>query len=446
MKKRHFVFFFMYLVTVTGFAQEEYRGVVSNEFRHRIDDYEFRLTQKPTGVRGLGMGGAQLAASNNLAAIYWNPAGLTAVDGLQLTFDATMSFNGVTYDPPRFTGIALGTDVSPYVGIHNAAIGYGLDLGGRNVTLGFGYQMYNNMNMELKTTQYSYGGGLVQEEDRITGGIHALKPAFAVDIFPFLSLGVTYNILFGKSDYELKIVSPYADKLLYFRFADEEEYSGGYTDIGVQLAPVSWLSAALTIRPEWTLEISENNESFNSLMVLENERIIWETPPDSLNVFEYQIPMRLGAGIALKPWSHTTFAVDVSTVSWSDVDMTIRRERARNPMQTQMFDVLDWHAGLEHVADSGEWLVPLRLGYFSTMLPYKDKLFNGNYLGEQVEESGWSVGFGIERNAFKFSFAFVRKNHQGGWWMQASDYYNERMFTTHKDYNQVFLGVVYRFF
>ncbi|MBN2001389.1 hypothetical protein JW935_27845 [candidate division KSB1 bacterium] len=445
MKKLLFVYFLICMLTLSVFAQEEYRGVVSNEFRHRIEDYKFRLTQDKTGARGLAMGGAQIAASTNIAAIYWNPAGLTTVNGLQVAFDATMSFNSITHDPPRFTGIALSTDMSPFVGINNAAVGYGLRLGSRSLTIGLGYDKFINMNMDSKTKQYHYGGDQVLEEDRLIGGIQTVKPAIAVDVFSFLSVGVTYNTLFGKSEYELKIVSPYADRTVYFRFADQEEYSGSFADIGIQLDPLPWLSAGLTFRPRWKIEITEKSESFNELMSLENQRLIWETPQDSLDVFEYSIPMRMGAGLAIRPWNHTTFAVDISSMSWSDVELSTEN-RSRNPMQTKMFDVLDWHAGLEHIADSGDWIIPLRLGYFSTQTPYKDKLFNWDYLGDQIGENGWSVGFGIERKALKLNFAFVRKGQKSGWWMQASDYYNHRMFSITKEYNEIFLGVVYRFF
>src|SRR5688500_11454424 len=47
----------------------------------------FRLLNSGYGAAALGMGGAFVAVANDMSAIYWNPAGLAQLQGLQLSGD-----------------------------------------------------------------------------------------------------------------------------------------------------------------------------------------------------------------------------------------------------------------------------------------------------------------------------------------------------------------------
>src|SRR5688500_18021437 len=47
----------------------------------------FRLINPGYGAAALGMGGAFVAVANDLSAIYWNPAGLAQLPGLQIAGD-----------------------------------------------------------------------------------------------------------------------------------------------------------------------------------------------------------------------------------------------------------------------------------------------------------------------------------------------------------------------
>ncbi|NIA30531.1 MAG: hypothetical protein GWP06_11545, partial [Actinobacteria bacterium] len=64
----------VFLIPVISFSQQDYRGIISNDFRHRFDDYQFRVQKDILGPRGLGMGGANIAAANDPTTFYFNPA------------------------------------------------------------------------------------------------------------------------------------------------------------------------------------------------------------------------------------------------------------------------------------------------------------------------------------------------------------------------------------
>jgi hypothetical protein len=425
------------------YSQEEYRGVISRIFTHRIADYEFQLTDTWAGARGAAMGGANIAAANDLTSIAWNPAALTSVSGLSFMLTSKMSFNSQVHDSPRYTGIALSTEVTPLLSVDYAAVGYSRQLAGRCLALGLSFRPYHDMNQRSETLQYAYGGGRVKEVDSNKGGIQVVSPAVAVDVFSFLSLGMSFNKIFGSSDYDLQIVSPYADKLLYFEYSDREDYSGSYVDVGAKITPFKWLSVSAILTPQWDLTVDEKTQDLDYLNVLTLRRVIKKTPSDSLNTFTFQIPLSYGIGLLIKPMEQMSIALDVKSQAWSKSDVQVTNGQ-KNPMMQQLFDTMDWHAGFEYVVNAQRWLVPLRFGLFDVQTPYKDKLFNTKYLGDQIKAAGWSLGFGLNFQKVIFNFAFTKKSVQYGWWMTASDYYNHRMFLTHDNYNEIFLSCAYK--
>jgi hypothetical protein len=425
------------------YSQEEYRGIISRPFIHRIDDYEFRLTENWIGTRGIAMGGANVAAVNDLTALVWNPAALAGVAGLNFMVSTKMSFDSQVHKSPRYTGIAVATDVTPLLTIDYAAVGYTRQIAGRHFSLGLCFRPYNDMNDKAETLQYSYGGGRVKEIDHTQGGIQVITPGLAFDVFSFLSLGFSFNTILGSSDYNLQVVSPYADKLVYFDYRDREEYSGSYVNMGVQIKPVKWLSIDAHLTPQWDLTIKEKSQNFNYLNVMMLKRTIKKTPSDSLNTFTFGIPLSYGIGVLIKPRQSMSIAVDMKSQPWSENTVEITNGE-KNPLLQQMFDSMDWHAGFEYVVVAQRWLVPLRFGLFSIATPYKDKLFMDSYRGDQIKSDGWSIGFGVHFQKFNLDLAFSKTSVRYGWWMRASDYYNHRMFLTKDNFNRVFLSCAYK--
>jgi len=299
------------------------------------------------------------------------------------------------------------------------------------------------MNAHYETTQFYYGGGRILEQEEKNGGAKSLSTSMAFDIFPSLSVGGSYNSIFNKSDFELKIGSPYADHTVYFRFADREEYSGSYLDFGAHWRVTSWLSLAAKVTPEWTFSIAEKKEAFYEVNLQTGKEWVVETPADSLATFDIAMPLAYRAGIAVKPSQTMTIAVDVEAQAWSDAKVsTTAAEGLAVP--TQLADVLSWRFGLEKVLQAGRWSVPVRLGYFTDPSPYRDRLYRQKYEGDQIENQGWSIGMGVVRGKFTFDFAFERGSQEVGWWMSSTDYYNNRMFKTKDTFNKVHVGMSFQ--
>jgi len=439
-----FISLLVFLIPVVSFSQQDYRGIISDDFRHRFDDYQFRVQKDILGPRGLGMGGANIAASNDPTAFYSNPASMTTAPGLNISISGKMNFDSQTHDAPPLTGFSVRTTVTPLATLSYANLSYSIPLGRRHLSLGIGYRSFIDMNSKLYSMQYYYGGGRLREDSRMNGGLDALSPSVALDILPSLSLGLTYNSFFSESDFELKLVSPYADNFVYFRYKDKEKYSGSDLDLGIHFRPMKWLFIGATFSPKWTFTVKETKEALTTFDSITNKRTRLATPDSGLATFDFDIPMEMGFGIALKPFKNTTLAFDVRSQSWSGIKATSTLEES-SPVLSQFVDVTSWYAGIEQILPSGlNWQIPVRMGFFSRQTPYKDKLFKDRYEGKQVVYNGFSAGLGIRKGNISIDFAFSRAIDKFGWWMTASDYYNRRMFETTKRYNHIILAFSYK--
>jgi len=429
--KRTVLLLALLILTLTSllFPQENYRGLISSEFRHRFEDYQPPVDQQTIGTRAMAMGGANIAAVNDITALFWNPAGLTAIPRMLFTLGTKMNFASQKHDSPRFSGISVRTNVTPLLDINYAAAALPISLGSRKLVLGVAYHLRNDMNTKIENMQYYYGGGRIKELNIEKGGVQVLTPGIAFDIFSALSVGVTYSYVFGSSEYDLQMRSPYADNFLFFQFKDKEEYSGSYLDFGLQLRLTKWLTLAARMTPQWTFTVKEGSEVFKSLKPNSTELLTTETPAEELAQFDIDIPNLFGVGIGLKPGSKTTLAADVRSQKWSTIKVTSSLSE-ENPALSTMFDGLSWAVGFEHVLQTGTWVVPVRLGYFVEQTPYKDKMFKYYYEGKQIQREGWSTGLGVTHNKVTIDVAYTHNASEFSWWMNASDYYNQRIFTT----------------
>jgi long-subunit fatty acid transport protein len=116
-----------------------------------------------TSARGIAMGGAYTAASNDASSIYWNPAGLSQVPRLSATFMHAQYLAGITYNAAA-TAIRVN-DASVFgAGVRYLDVGQidrtdvnGLNRGSFNprsyvAELGWGQSVYDLSDSEMDVT------------------------------------------------------------------------------------------------------------------------------------------------------------------------------------------------------------------------------------------------------------------------------------------------------
>ena len=103
-------------------AQEaEDEGAARREFS-KIGAGTGSFLNLPVGARGAGMGASFVAISDDATALYWNPAGITQLEGVSASYTFAPYFAGMTH---HFAGVSLPLSEAWRVGIH--ALSYGSD-------------------------------------------------------------------------------------------------------------------------------------------------------------------------------------------------------------------------------------------------------------------------------------------------------------------------------
>lgn len=425
-------------------AQTNFQQFVSQRFLDRALDRQMRLDFRRAGAEILGMGAAGVARSANTTASLWNPAGQAFIARRELAFNGGFNLNTQEVAVQRFAGVKVISEIDAKLLPSFAGAAYPVRLGGRNVVLGFAYHRLMGLSQKNLETFYIYPTGTIDHLETPNGSLYSFVPSVAVALSSKLALGLSYHLLNGKSDYRFEVKSPFVDEAVFYSFKDEESYEGGFAVAGMQFKPRDWLSFGATVTPGWKYTVTEKRESFfiatgASGAVVRGDTLV--TPPDSLQKNELDAPLFYEFGIAVKPSSRVTLAFDFVARPWSKAELS----RNGSSAQANLLDANSLRFGLEYIALTKWAQVPLRFGYYTNPGPYKDRYFQGQYLGKQVEGGVITYGFGVVKKNWTLNFAFERGTREYEWWLSDGDYYNERVSSTKDQFNEISFSASYRF-
>lgn len=120
------------------------------------------------GARSIGMGSASVGVTNDVSSIYWNPAGLTKAEGVQIMFDHTMWIADIKYN--------------------FLAASYNLgDLG----TIGVSFLSSNIGEMKVTTVEQPSGTG-----ETFSASDMAISLAYAIQLTDRFSIGFNPKFIY----------------------------------------------------------------------------------------------------------------------------------------------------------------------------------------------------------------------------------------------------------
>lgn len=137
----------------------------------RAGNYAGDFMSIGVGARALAMGGAFCAVADDASAIYWNPAGMTAIKRAEVSSIKLIDQSGID---SNYTYVSLAYNSGENTGTFG---------------LSFLNQTFNNI--VLTDSQGNQVGGTTNVND------NALYAAYAKRINAWLSAGVTVKVLFG---------------------------------------------------------------------------------------------------------------------------------------------------------------------------------------------------------------------------------------------------------
>jgi long-chain fatty acid transport protein len=308
------------------------------------------------GPRASAMGGAFIGLADDYSAVYWNPAGITQIKGMELTAtaqdvitfasrDGVVRYYGDTED--RFVLVNRGatseatnriapgafffTDAGPMrsvfdkVGIAAYTLTeYGSKWNGDDV---FNADDFTGEDLGPTDFKGKYLAGDMQDyESRIK--TYVFSPVFAKEVVPGLSVGLTANIAYSHFTLSDVYMETYVDTVempsvdddyyLYLtpvQLTDDVTGWGYGATVGVLYRASRQVSAGVVFRSPMTIsydgvysaKLSGGGEEIESAFVSD---------------FEIKYPMWVGGGFAYRDFlfDGLTMTGDVQWTAWSSID------------------------------------------------------------------------------------------------------------------------------
>jgi len=409
----------------------------------------FRLLNSGYGAAALGMGGAFTAVANDLSAIYWNPAGLAQLGGMQFWGDyRAMNDSDEDFGPEVFPNLSQSMQRFAVSGnqFHTFAVSYAFNTkGGASFVPAFSWQklgttgpdrdlkdiasttgLFPNGSSFLSTGKFSDSIQDDEEEFAFAFAAHVHKAIMVGGSWSFLRNGPKQS-LSGTFEDTISIPgqSIVTDSTVSQSY--HEDHGGNYLKIGALFYPQTPLSFGVYLRFPYTIKSDiflDKNGPFtqtNNTLDASGNIISSTTTTGSLNISaraqsELDVPLEYGAGVAMRPSNTVLITGSVTYSNWQDVTKIVSNSTDPTviPNQTLPYptlrptawqnSVLQWRFGTEYLfGQFGRGLV-VRGGYFLDSQPYSEAN------GDRVYFHGYSAGAGLGVGNFRVDGALISEH------------------------------------
>lgn len=373
-----------------------------------------------SGARAVGMGGAFIAIADDATAASWNPAGLTQLETPELSlvgaqFSSFEDFSSSSN--PEIDSSSHTEDLS----INYFSASYPFSALNKNMVVSLNYQRLYEFNRSLSynlQTSVPPPVSLTNTQSRNyqqDGYLSALGLAYAVEIIPAVSFGLTVNIWTGQLGWQNGWDESYTNHSvttigLTKSIEDShitEKYSN-LTGVNFNLGFLWNVNQYLTIggvlktpfsarvdhqfTDDWIQRDGSGNIKNSSHLSISDE-------------IKLQMPLSYGVGFAWRFSDQFTIDLDVYRTHWSKYILTDGQGNKMSPINALpegMSDIKD----TTQIRIGGEYLflfperniiIPLRAGLFYDPEPSQ---------GEVKDFYGFSIGSGVAYKGFIFDVAY----------------------------------------
>ncbi len=400
------------------------------------------------GPRAGAMGGAFIGLADDYSAVYWNPAGITQIKGMELTAtghdvvslasrDGYVRYYGDTEDYYALVsvgatsetanriapGVFFFTDPGPLrsvfdkVGVAAYTLTeYGSKWGADDVLNGADFVAHEN---DFRATYL--GGDMQDYESRIK--TYVFSPVFAKEVVPGLSVGVTANIAYSHftlSDVymdtyvdtiEMPAADDYYDLYLQPVQLNDDVIGWGYgATVGVLYRASRQVSAGVVFRTPMTISY----EGFYCARMSGGGDV---SEFAYRSDFEIKYPAWVGAGFAYRDFlfDGLTMTGDVQWTGWSSIDRidrnivwgggwTPEELEALAEFETTEFnweDTVEVGVGFDYRLGRS---VSLNLGYRNSPSPAEDDDYY-NFILPQSSKNVVAAGVSYRQDFWRAAFA-----------------------------------------
>jgi long-chain fatty acid transport protein len=338
-------------------------------------------------------GEAFVATADNPSAIYYNPAGITQLEGNNLRAGIYGINYNPTYQPPK----SAPNSGKTYTSSDNYAA----------IPQFFYTYTPSNCPVSMGLGIYApYGGNISWPQDTgfrtvaISGSLQyiTINPVLAVKLSPEISIGAGIMVNYAKINIEQGLRQFYQDSPNYFKF-NADGWSVGY-NLGARWQPLEQLSFGSTFRSAALVEVGGQTD-------YQLDPVIPKTHQSAKADFNF--PMTVVSGVSYRPTPKWNLEFDANYTDWSSFG-TIDVHQAKEPPRPLKQDVpynLDWQAswmyefGVTRYFDHG-WQVSC--GYVFNESSVPDKYYTP--LVADMDRHFFSIGAGRKGKIFDFDVAY----------------------------------------
>ncbi len=385
--------------------------IFATAFAQPVETIEIASSPNPvgSGARALGMG-AFIAVADDATAASWNPGGLIQLERPELSVVGAFFYRSEDNhfgDHPEASGLQRISKMD----LNYLSAAYPFVLFKRNMIISLNYQNLYDFNRKWNFPLFNNSW---QVDYKQTGSLSAVGLAYAIQIIPHLSLGVTVNrwddcitgngwkqkTIIGGSDIDAGGDKFFFKSFIYDRYSVE---GGTNANIGFLWNITDKLTLGGVYKTALEADLKHWHEAGYSLSFPSAPEMNTKNITSSKTDETLYLPMSYGIGLAYRFSDRLTVAADIYRTEWGDFKIKTADGREISPVTggpIQESSVKPTHQvrlGAEYLFIRDAYIFPVRGGIFYDPAPAKKN--PDNYYG-------FSLGTGIGIGRFIFDIAY----------------------------------------
>ncbi len=345
------------------------------------------------GAKATAMGGAFIAQANDVSGVFYNPAGITGLEGFNMGLGTTIIVPSFAFQGPNSVDDNLYTEAEPLV--FPPSTFYATYSVNDRLALGFGFYTLFGLGSEWPS---DWEGRELATNSHVQ--TFFLNPNVAYKVMDNLSVAVGVSAVIASVTLEKSIYSPLD---VYIESKLDASTVGWGFNVGLQYKPAKEMTVGFVYRHNVELDFEDGDASFTIPQVTNESVNALHAGlfPDTKGSSALTLPNMIGVGVAYDFTKQLTAEFDWVQLGWSSYDKLIinfddevagssESEAVRN-----YEDSFSLRFGLEYRVDDQ---LALRLGYIRD-----NKAVPDDYLEPSLPEGDrnlYSIGLGYKVNAF----------------------------------------------
>jgi long-subunit fatty acid transport protein len=355
-----------------------------------------QITSSPnpvgSGARAQGMGGAFIAVADDATAASWNPGGLMQLETPELSIVGSYAKRRKDFDSSLHPE-ASGTNEISREDLNYLSFAFPFRTFDKNMIVSLNYQrlydFYENIDFDFNYQGSLSDGSFFSVETktrfRQTGALKAFAPAFAIQLTPRFSVGITCNIWTDNLGYDnewqqkrettamASILTPTGKHLQFKGEAKFEEKNENFEGLNFNIGFLWHINRLITlggvVKTPFTADVNRKIFSVSQFYPVGTG-----SPPSnpftSRDSIEIDFPLSYGMGVAFRFSDALTLSFDIYRTDWSNFWLKDSEGRTTSPIdgkprrESHVHDTTQVRLGGEYLFVLEHNLIPLRFGLF----------------------------------------------------------------------------------